>query len=111
MDENEVKQAVIDALKLLYDPELPIDIYNLGLIYHIHLKRIDDNRFAVLIVMTLTSVGCPEIDRLIAEVYARLNALSMIDSVEVSLVFDPPWTIEKMSDEGRMILQAMGYID
>jgi FeS assembly SUF system protein len=92
--------AVIEALHTVYDPEIPVDIYELGLIYELDIK--DDGDAAV--VMSLTAPGCPvagEMPGQVAEAVARVEG---IGRVEVRLTWDPPWTPERMSEDARLAL-------
>ena len=94
------RQAVVEALKTVYDPEIPVDIYELGLIYEFDLN----DRGSVRIIMTLTTPGCPvagEMPGMVAEAVAALDGAG---EVEVELTWDPPWTPEKMSEDARLLL-------
>ncbi len=101
--ENEFlsKEAeVIDALRTIYDPEIPVNIYDLGLIYEIDINEDGKAR----IVMTLTSPNCPVADSLPEEVHDIVADLPGITSVEVNLTFDPPWDRDMLSDEALLEL-------
>jgi FeS assembly SUF system protein len=91
---------IIGALKSVYDPEIPVDIYELGLIYRID---VDDDR-NVAIDMTLTAPGCPVAGEMPIWVESAVSALSGIGDVRVQMVFDPPWDPSRMSDEARVAL-------
>jgi FeS assembly SUF system protein len=91
---------IIGALKSVYDPEIPSDIYELGLIYRID---IDDNRF-VTIDMTLTAPGCPVAGEMPGWVESAVGAVAGVSGVRVNMVFDPPWDQSRMSDEARIAL-------
>jgi FeS assembly SUF system protein len=91
---------IVAALKTVYDPEIPSDIYELGLIYKVD---IDDNR-NVAIDMTLTAPGCPVAGEMPGWVEAAVQAVPGIQSVVVKMVFDPPWDQSRMSDEARFAL-------
>lgn len=109
MNKNELKIKIVENLKLIFDPELPVNIYDLGLIYKIELE-VKDNYMYCEIEMTLTSPSCPVSDSLLSQVqYAALN-LEEIDEVNVDLVFEPMWTNEKITSEGRDILMMSGII-
>ena len=97
---EELKSSVIDALKSIYDPEIPVDIYELGLIYDI---AIDEDGDAV-VTMTLTTPHCPVAETLPNEVELRVLSVPGIRDAEVKLVWDPPWDPSKMSDEARLEL-------
>lgn len=96
----ELENRVMLALKTVYDPEIPVDIYELGMIYEI---TVDENAHAK-VVMTLTSPNCPVAESLPAEVQEKVAALNEIKSAEVELTFEPPWTREMMSEEAQLEL-------
>lgn len=103
ISEEEVERLsndIIAALKTVYDPEIPADIYELGLIYRID---IDDDR-NVAIDMTLTAPGCPVAGEMPGWVENAVSAVPGVGKVEVAMVFDPPWTVERMSDEAKVAL-------
>lgn len=91
---------IIAALKTVYDPEIPSDIYEIGLIYRID---IDDNAF-VDIDMTLTAPGCPVAGEMPGWVENAVSAVEGVSGVEVNMVFDPPWTPERLSEEAQIAL-------
>ena len=91
---------IVAALKTVYDPEIPADIYELGLIYRID---IDDDR-NVAIDMTLTAPGCPVAGEMPGWVENAVASVPGVGNVDVKMVFDPPWTAERMSDEARIAL-------
>jgi FeS assembly SUF system protein len=91
---------IIAALKTVYDPEIPSDIYELGLIYRVD---VDDNRH-VAIDMTLTAPGCPVAGEMPGWVENAVSAVNGVQSVKVTMVFDPPWDQSRMSDEARVAL-------
>lgn len=91
---------IIANLKEVYDPEIPVNIYDLGLIYNVD---IDKNNNAN-IVMTLTAPGCPMIDELLDDVTAAVRSVEGIENVNVDLTFDPPWDKSMMSEEARLEL-------
>ncbi|MEL7187925.1 MAG: SUF system Fe-S cluster assembly protein [Pseudomonadota bacterium] len=99
-DGGELQQAVIDALKEIYDPEIPVNIYDLGLIYGV---EVDDEADAT-VTMTLTTPHCPVAETMPGEVELRASSVPGIRDAEVNLVWDPPWSPEKMSDEARLEL-------
>ena len=98
--EKELKETVVAALKTVYDPEIPVDIYELGLIYELEVEA----RGAVSIQMTLTSPACPVAGTLPGEVEATVRAVEGVIDVVVDLVWDPPWGMEKMSEAARLQL-------
>jgi FeS assembly SUF system protein len=91
---------IVAALKTVYDPEIPADIYELGLIYQID---VDDNR-NVAIDMTLTSPGCPVAAEMPGWVENAVGSVPGVGQVSVKLTFDPPWDKDRMSDEARLLL-------
>ena len=91
---------IVAALKTVYDPEIPADIYELGLIYKID---VDDAR-NVAIEMTLTSPGCPVAGEMPSWVENAVSAIAGVGQVSVTLTFDPPWDKDRMSDEARLLL-------
>ena len=91
---------IIAALKTVFDPEIPADIYELGLIYKVD---IDDNR-NVAIDMTLTAPACPVAGEMPVWVENAVSSVPGVGAVEVKMVFDPPWTVERMSDEAKVAL-------
>jgi FeS assembly SUF system protein len=93
-------EAVIDALKEIYDPEIPVNIYELGLIYNVEVS--DAGHAAV--TMTLTTPHCPVAESMPAEVELRVGSVPGIAIADVNLVWDPPWDPAKMSDEARLEL-------
>jgi FeS assembly SUF system protein len=92
--------GVIEALKEIFDPEIPVNIYELGLIYGVDIT--DDA--AVAITMTLTTPHCPVAESMPAEVEMRVSAVPGVRDCEVSLVWDPPWDMAKMSDDAKLEL-------
>ena len=95
-----LQTAVVDALKEIYDPEIPVNIYDLGLIYGVD---VDEDADAT-ITMTLTTPHCPVAETMPGEVELRASSVPGIRDAEVNLVWDPPWSPEKMSDEARLEL-------
>lgn len=94
------RDSIIEALKTVYDPEIPVDIYELGLIYEFD----QSESGAVRIVMTLTTPGCPVAGEMPGMVAETVAALDGVGEVEVELTWDPPWTPEQMSEDARMLL-------
>ena len=91
---------ILKALKTIYDPEIPVNIYDLGLIYEIDVDDYDN----VDIKMTLTAPNCPVADSLPIEVKEKVKAIEGVNQVNISLVFEPAWGIEMMSDEAKLEL-------
>lgn len=93
--------ALIEALKTVYDPEIPVNIYDLGLIYKVE----QGDQGKVEVDMTLTAPGCPVAGTFPGTVAETLAKLKGVGEVSVTLVWDPPWTKDKMSDDARMVLE------
>jgi FeS assembly SUF system protein len=100
---NKITDSLISAFKTVFDPEIPVDIYELGLIYTVD---IDDDR-NVQIDMTLTAPGCPVAGEMPGWVESAARSVSGINKVNVDLVFDPPWDVSRMSDEARLALNML----
>lgn len=100
---TELMQRVIDEIKTCYDPEIPVDIWELGLIYELNLN--DDNELKI--TMTLTSPNCPVAESLPAEVENKLKLVPGIKSAELTLTFEPTWTKEMMSEVAQLELGFM----
>ncbi len=100
INDEQLKSAIIDVLKTVYDPEIPVNIYDLGLIYEVNLYP----DHAVEVVMTLTSPNCPAAASLPAEVEEKTKGVSGVKDVTLELVFDPPWNQEMMSEEAKLEL-------
>lgn len=103
-------EKIVSALKEVYDPEIPVNIYDLGLIYEIKVEK-SGNSPIVKIKMTLTAIGCPVSVALPAYVEEAVReAVPEAEDVEVEVVFEPPWTPDRITPEGRELLKAMyGY--
>jgi FeS assembly SUF system protein len=97
---NELEARIIEALKTIYDPEIPVNIYEIGLIYEI---KIDDGN-KVDILMTLTSPNCPVADSMPLEVKEKVKNIEGVEDVEVNLTFDPPWDQDMLSEEAKLDL-------
>jgi FeS assembly SUF system protein len=95
-----VEGEIVKALKEVYDPEIPVNVYDLGLIYNI---EVDDNN-NVSIRMTLTAPNCPIADDILQEVHDKVKEIEQVNEVDVKLVFDPPWDKEMMSEEAKLDL-------
>lgn len=107
---KEIKEKIIQVkLKKVFDPEIPINIYDLGLIYKIELEEKDNYLFAT-IEMTLTSPACPVAESLLGQVKSYVEAIDEVDECTVNLVFDPPWDKSKISEEGNMELMLSGMV-
>ncbi len=101
---NTLRETVISVLKTIYDPEIPIDIWTLHLIYGAEV----DEEGNVRIVMTVTAPNCPVADTLPAEVRSRVQAVMGVKNVDVQLTFDPVWSIDMLSEEARADLGLDG---
>jgi FeS assembly SUF system protein len=93
-------KLVVDNLRTVYDPEIPVDIYELGLIYDLNI----DEEANVHVKMTLTAPNCPIADGIVSEVQEKIESIQGIKKVEVELVFDPPWDISLASEAARLEL-------
>ena len=91
---------IIDNLKEVYDPEIPVNVYDLGLIYNVD---VDENNTAS-IIMTLTAPGCPVADMLVEQITEAAQSVDTIETVNVDLTFEPPWEKSMMSEEARLEL-------
>jgi FeS assembly SUF system protein len=100
MTSSELRQQVIQVLRTIYDPEMPINIYELGLMYEVN---VDETRF-VSIRMTLTAPNCPVAGTLPPEVEAKVSGVPGVSGVKLDLVFDPPWTKNMMSEAAKLEL-------
>lgn len=100
MDNQELEEKVIEALKLVYDPEIPVNIYEMGMVYQI--KTGDTG--SVYIKMTLTSPACPVAESLPIDVKTRVESIEGVNQVYVDVVWDPPWTQDMMSEEAKLEL-------
>ena len=98
-----IKNNVIDILKQCNDPELPIDLWNLGLIYDLKINE-QDKKFAVDIIMSLTTPGCTMGQYMIEDIKNKMASIKSISSVNVELTFDPPWNPQMMTEEGKIKL-------
>ncbi len=99
-DTSELGEKIVKVLKTIYDPEIPVDIYELGLIYDVLVN--EDNE--VKILMTLTSPNCPVAETLPVEVEEKVKSLNEIKDAQVEITFDPPWTQDLMSEEAKLEL-------
>lgn len=100
MDTVQLGENIVKALKGIYDPEIPVDIYELGLIYDVMVNT--DNE--VKILMTLTSPNCPVAESLPREVEEKVMKIDGVKSAEVEITFDPPWSKDLMSEEAKLEL-------
>ena len=107
LDKEKLKQELIESLKNVYDPEIPVNIWDLGLIYSIEFE-VKNNYTYCTIEMTLTSPSCPVSDSLVEQVRYYTQNVPQIDEAYVHLVFDPIWDPSKMSDDAKEIMSASG---
>ncbi len=98
------EETIIEAIKEVYDPEIPVNIYELGLIYKVEFFK-DTGK--VLVEMTLTSPACPVAESLPLEVQEKIMAIEGVNDVDLRVVFNPPWTKDLMSEEARFALDMM----
>jgi len=96
----QLESEIIEVIKTVFDPEIPVNVYDLGLIYEISVE--EDNK--VRIVMTLTSPNCPVAESLPEEVHEKVAAIDGVTSVDLNLTFDPPWTKDMLSEEALLEL-------
>jgi FeS assembly SUF system protein len=97
---EELKQTIIEVLKTVYDPEIPVDIYELGLVYEVDVKPTND----VHVTMTLTTPMCPVAETLPPEVEAKVRDVEGVGEVLLDLVWDPPWSPDMMSEAAKLAL-------
>ncbi|NBP73312.1 MAG: SUF system Fe-S cluster assembly protein [Alphaproteobacteria bacterium] len=100
---EKLKEDVIAAIRECYDPEIPVNIYDLGLIYDVHVSETSK----VDLVMTLTSPHCPVAEILPAQVKSRVELVEGVDEVDLELTWDPPWTPDQMSEAAKLELGFM----
>jgi FeS assembly SUF system protein len=100
IDTNFLGEEIVKKLKTIYDPEIPVDIYELGLIYDVMVNT----DFEVKILMTLTSPNCPVAETLPLEVEEKVKSIDNVKAAEVEITFDPPWTKDLMSEEAKLEL-------
>ena len=96
----EMEEQIVKMLKTVYDPEIPVNIYDLGLVYGVD---IDDEK-DVTITMTLTAPGCPVADFIVEDVKTRIESIKGVNNVEIKLVFEPQWHTDMMSEEAKLEL-------
>jgi FeS assembly SUF system protein len=96
----ELKPHVVEAISSVYDPEIPVNIYELGLVYDI----VIDAQAVVHVTMTLTSPACPSAQQIPVDVATKIRAIPGVSDADVQIVWEPTWTMEKMSDAARMQL-------
>ncbi len=99
MNAIEIQDKVVEVLKTVYDPEIPVNIYDLGLIYRIDLN---DAGTELQVDMTLTAPNCPAADFIMEDVRTKLETIQGVDKVDVQLVFEPEWTKDMMTEEAKL---------
>jgi FeS assembly SUF system protein len=100
IDANALGEKIVKVLKTIYDPEIPVDIYELGLIYDVFVNE----DYEVKILMTLTTPNCPVAETLPLEVEEKIKSLNDVKTAEVEITFDPPWSQDLMSEEAKLEL-------
>ncbi|WP_281336856.1 DUF59 domain-containing protein [Flavobacterium eburneipallidum] len=100
IDTDQIGSDIVAKLKTIYDPEIPVDIYELGLIYDVMVST----DFEVKILMTLTSPNCPVAESLPREVEEKIKSIEHVKGAEVEITFDPPWSKDLMSEEAKLEL-------
>jgi FeS assembly SUF system protein len=103
ISDADLRVKVLAALKTVYDPEIPVDIYELGLIYEINIFPVNN----VFVLMTLTSPSCPSAEVIPSEVEQKLKAIDGVNDVKVELTFDPPYSQDMMSEAAKLELGFM----
>ncbi len=101
MDKIELEDKIVELLKTVYDPEIPVNVYDLGLIYRIELN---DDRTQLDVDMTMTAPSCPMADFILEDVRQKLESIEGLKTVNVNLVFEPEWTQDMMTEEARLEL-------
>jgi FeS assembly SUF system protein len=101
--QEELKERVVNQIKTVFDPEIPVNIYELGLIYEVSIFPVNN----VFVQMTLTSPNCPAAQSMPAEVEEKVKAVDGVNNVTVEVTFDPPWNQEMMSDAAKLELGFM----
>ena len=100
MDKLELEQRIVEVIKTVYDPEIPVNIYDLGLIYRIEV----DEENGVEIDMTLTAPNCPAADFMMEDVRMKVEAVNGVKSLKLNLVFEPEWSYDLMTEEAKLEL-------
>ena len=103
---KDIKNSIIEILKQCNDPELPIDLWNLGLIYDLNVYEQPKNTFGVDITMSLTTPGCSMGQYMVEDIKSKIATLEHMTNVNVEITFDPPWSPEMMTEEGK---QKLGF--
>ncbi|MCP4520214.1 MAG: DUF59 domain-containing protein [Cytophagales bacterium] len=103
LDKEALEAKVIQAIKMVYDPEIPVDVYELGLIYDIQILAMNN----VQVTMTLTSPSCPSAEQIPSEIEERIRAVEEVNDVQIDLTFEPPYHQDMMSDAAKLELGFM----
>ncbi|MEL6560618.1 MAG: iron-sulfur cluster assembly protein [Bacteroidota bacterium] len=103
MDTEQLKVKIIEQIKTVYDPEIPVDVYELGLIYEVNVFPVNN----VHILMTLTSPACPSAEEIPGEIKQQVELLEEVNEVQVEVTFDPPYATDMMSEAARLELGFM----
>lgn len=107
-DAPPLRERIVKALRSVYDPELPVNLYDLGLIYDLSIEGRPGRDASVRITMTLTAPNCPVADQIPRDAERAVRAVEGVGDVAVTLTFDPPWTADRMSEVAQIELEAMG---
>jgi FeS assembly SUF system protein len=107
LNKQELEEKIIQVLKTCYDPEIPVDIFELGLIYEIRISNSIDSKADVNVKMTLTSPACPVAGSLPPEVESKIRTIPEVDKVKIELVWNPPWDKDMMSEIAKLELGFM----
>lgn len=107
MTTTDLHDKIIDRIRTVYDPEIPVNLYDLGLIYNLALVPVADGKFNADIAMTLTTPHCPVAAEMPQRVRMAVEALEEIADAAVRLVWDPPWTKDRMTDEAKLQLNLL----
>lgn len=103
LDTLALKERVVEAIKLVYDPEIPVDVYELGLIYEINVFPVNN----ISVIMTLTSPACPSAEEIPGEIEMRIKEIPEVNDVNVEVTFDPPYATDMMSEAAKLELGFM----
>lgn len=100
LDKNDVYNQVVEQLRSCYDPEIPVNVYDLGLIYEVVVEG--DGK--VFIKMTFTSPSCPASGMILSDINAKVNGVPDVTDLQVDITWDPPWSMEMMSEESKLLM-------
>ena len=108
MTKYEVEEKTVEYLKTVFDPEIPVNVWDLGMIYKIDVKESDDEGFFDIdIDMTFTAPNCPAADFILEDIQQKLEGIPAVKTVNVNVVFEPEWTKDMMSEEAKLDLGFM----